>query len=89
MGLTCTVTAQTEPIDLDMVKRFCRFVNPADTEILATIAVAAREWVEAYRSEPLCTAQFLWVMDRFVNLYLYQTSLYTQQIWPLYSAELS
>ena len=84
MGLTCTVTAQTEPIDLDMVKRFCRFVNPADTEILAMIAVAAREWVEQYRSEPLCTAQFLWTMDRFINLYLYQTSLYTQQIWPWY-----
>jgi hypothetical protein len=82
MGLTQITAAVTEPVSLDLVKRACRFLNPQDNDLLQMMAIAAREWCERYLSQVLCQAQFKWSIDRFINLYLYQTSLWTQQVWP-------
>lgn len=84
MGVQQITAAVTEPVDLATVKRHCRFVNENDEALLQMLAIAAREWCEEYLSEVMCKAQFTWTIDRFINLYLFQTSLWTQQVWPWY-----
>lgn len=84
MGLIITVPAVQEPVTLEDLTAQVRVVDPRDYARLTQMAVAAREWCEAYLSQQLCTATYLWTIDRFINLYLYQTSLWTQQVWPWY-----
>lgn len=84
MGLQIVTPTIQEPVTLDDLKSHCRVVSEQDYARLTQMAVAAREWCEGYLSQQLCTATYLWTIDRFINLYLYQSSLWTQQVWPWY-----
>ena len=84
MGLVITTPQIQEPVTLKDLKDHVRVVDPLDYSRLSQMGIAAREWCEAYLGQQLCTATYRWTLDRFINLYLYQASLWTQQIWPWY-----
>lgn len=84
MGLQIITPAVQEPVTLEDLIAHVRVVDPKDYARLTQMSVAAREWCEAYLGQQLCTATYLWTVDRFINLYLYQSSLWTQQVWPWY-----
>ncbi len=82
MGLQITIPATQEPVTLEDLTSQVRVVDPRDYAKLTAMAVAAREWCEAYLGQQFCTATYLWTVDRFTNLYLYQTAIWSQNIWP-------
>jgi uncharacterized phiE125 gp8 family phage protein len=84
MGIQITIPPTSEPVTVTDVANHCRVVNDADLGRLNSMALAAREWCEGYLGQQIMPATYLWTIDRFINLYLYQTSLWTQQIWPWY-----
>ena len=69
---------------MEDLSQHVRVVSSDDYARLTQMAVAAREWCEAYLGQQLCTATYTHTIDRFINLYLYQTSLWVQQVWPWY-----
>lgn len=84
MGLVVTTPPLNEPVTLEDLSQQVRVVSSQDYARLSQMGVAAREWCEAYLGQQLATATYTWTVDRFINLYLYQTSLWTQQVWPWY-----
>ena len=84
MGLSISTESVQEPVTLEDLTSHVRVASSADYARLTQMGVAAREWCEAYLGQQLATCTYYWTIDRFINLYLYQTSLWTQQVWPWY-----
>ena len=82
MGLIIQTSPVQEPVTLEDLSQQVRVASSADYARLTQMGVAAREWCEAYLNQQLCTATYLWTVDRFINLYVYQAAMWTQQIWP-------
>jgi uncharacterized phiE125 gp8 family phage protein len=84
MGVEIITAPEAEPVAKEDLIQHVRVASERDYSRLMQIGIAAREWCEAYLGQTIVETQFLWTFDRFINLYLYQTSLWTQQIWPWY-----
>lgn len=82
MGLQLVTPAAGEPVSLADISAQVRVASTADSARLTRMVAAAREWCEAYLGQQFLPATYKWTIDRFINLYLFQTSLWTQQIWP-------
>jgi hypothetical protein len=82
MGLHIIVPPDAEPVSIEEAAAHCRVVSQADYARLLAMVSAAREWCESYLGQQLVTATYRWTIDRFINLYIYQSSLWTQQVWP-------